>query len=297
MHDLNIQFLKYLFSVLIYGSNGIVASHIDLASYEIVFMRSVISVTFLLSVFKLAGGKFTFLNHRKDFGYLLISALSMGVSAMFLFESYIQVGVGVATLLFYCGPVFVMALSPIMFGERLTKKVLLGFAVVFLGQVLVNGRVVVSGGNLWGVFCGIMSAVTYVSMVSVSKKCVAIGGLEKATLQLIIAMIPPTIFLLLTQGFHISIPAGSWPALLLLGVFNIGIGTYLFYTSINFLPIQTVAVCGYLEPLAAVILSAVLLGEQMTALQILGAALIIGGALFCELSRGATPALKSHKEN
>lgn len=297
MLKLNLEFIKYLCSVLIYGSNGIVASHIDLASYEIVFMRSVISVTFLLALFKLTGGKFTFMNHRKDFCALLISALSMGVSAMFLFEAYSQVGVGVATLLFYCGPVFVMALSPIMFGEKLTRKVLLGFGIVFLGQLLVNGRVVVSGGNLWGIFCGIMSAVTYVSMVSVSKKCAAITGLEKATLQLIIAMIPPTIFLAATQGFHISIPSGSWPALLLLGIFNIGIGTYLFYTSINFLPIQTVAVCGYLEPLAAVILSAVLLGEQMTALQILGAVLIIGGAIFCELSHSSSPALKSNKEN
>jgi len=294
---MNIELLKYLSSVLIYGSNGIVANYIDLASYEIVFMRGVISVIFLLSVFKLTGGTFTFLQHRKDFLYLMTSGLSMGISAMFLFEGYREAGVGVTTLLFYCGPVFVMALSPIMFGEKLTKKVLLGFGVVFLGQVLVNGQVVLEGGNLWGIFCGVMSAVTYVPMVSVGKKCAAITGMEKATFQLIFAMIPATVFLLLTRGFPVSVPAGSWPALLLLGVFNIGIGTYLFYTSINFLPIQTVAVCGYLEPLAAVILSAVLLGEQMTLLQIIGAVLIIGGAIFCELSRSSSPALKSNKEN
>ena len=48
------------------------------------------------------------------------------------------------------------------------------------------------------------------------------------------------------------------------------------------LPVQTVAVCGYLEPLSAVIFSALLLHEQLTEAQIVGAALIIGGALFAE---------------
>jgi len=86
---MNIELLKYLSSVLIYGSNGIVANYIDLASYEVVFMRGVISVIFLLSVFKLTGGTFTFLQHRKDFLYLMTSGLSMGISAMFLFEGYL----------------------------------------------------------------------------------------------------------------------------------------------------------------------------------------------------------------
>ena len=46
------------------------------------------------------------------------------------------------------------------------------------------------------------------------------------------------------------------------------------------LPVQTVAVCGYLEPLAAV--AAVLLHETMQPLQILGAMLILCGAAGAE---------------
>ena len=47
-------------------------------------------------------------------------------------------------------------------------------------------------------------------------------------------------------------------------------------------PVQTVAVCGYLEPLSAVIFSALLLHERLTPPQLIGACLIIGGALFAE---------------
>ena len=49
------------------------------------------------------------------------------------------------------------------------------------------------------------------------------------------------------------------------------------------LPVQTVAVCGYLEPLSAVLFSAILLDEKITVLQIVGAVLIIGGAMCREL--------------
>ena len=49
------------------------------------------------------------------------------------------------------------------------------------------------------------------------------------------------------------------------------------------LPVTRVAVCGYLEPLSAVVLSALLLGEPMTFANVLGACLILGGAIWSEL--------------
>ncbi|MBQ2413047.1 MAG: DMT family transporter, partial [Anaerotignum sp.] len=64
----------------------------------------------------------------------------------------------------------------------------------------------------------------------------------------------------------------------LLGLVNTGVGCYLYFSAISRLPVQTVAVCGYLEPLAAVVLSAILLGEGMGLIQILGTVLILGGA-------------------
>lgn len=48
---------------------------------------------------------------------------------------------------------------------------------------------------------------------------------------------------------------------------------------------QTVAILGYLEPLSAIVFSVIFLNEQMIDIQIIGAALIIGGALFGELSK------------
>ena len=72
---------------------------------------------------------------------------------------------------------------------------------------------------------------------------------------------------------------------LALGFVNTGIGCFLYFSSLSMLPVQTVAVCGYLEPLSAVLFAALLLGEKMTALQITGGICIIDGAMIGELMK------------
>ena len=64
---------------------------------------------------------------------------------------------------------------------------------------------------------------------------------------------------------------------------NTGVGMYLYFSPISKLPVQSVAICGYLEPLSAVVFSVLFLHEEMLPLYILGGILIIGGALFGEI--------------
>jgi drug/metabolite transporter (DMT)-like permease len=72
-------------------------------------------------------------------------------------------------------------------------------------------------------------------------------------------------------------------AVIVLGVINTGIGCYLYFSAMQYLPAQTVSICGYLEPFSALIFAAVFLGEILSLLQILGAVLILGGVVFAEL--------------
>ena len=101
------------------------------------------------------------------------------------------------------------------------------------------------------------------------------------------------LFLGLKQDFSISIASGDWLPILILGIVNTGIGCYFYFSSIGHLPVQTVAICGYLEPLSALLLSTVLLGERLSLVQALGALLILGGAAFGELYRRKLPANSS----
>ena len=276
------SYIKYFTALLLFGSNGIVASLINLSSYEIVLLRTLIGSALLMAIFSLGRGKLTFYKNRRQFLFLCISGITMGTSWMFLYEAYARIGVSISSLLYYCGPVIVMALSPMLFKEKLTAVKVVGFAAVLCGVFLVNGNAFDGGGDTFGIFCGIMSAVMYSFMVIFNKKAKDITGLENSMLQLLISFLTVAVFVGIKQGFVMEIVPSSILPFLVLGLVNTGIGCYFYFSSIGDLPVQTVAICGYLEPLSAVLFSFLFLKEAMMQVQMIGAALIIGGAMFGE---------------
>lgn len=277
------SYIKYFTALLLFGSNGIVTSFIHLSSYEIVLLRTFIGSVLLIALFFLTRNKLTFYKHKKDSIFLTLSSIAMGTSWMFLYEAYAQIGVSIASLCYYCGPVIVMALSPILFKEKLTAVKVIGFIAVLAGIFLVNGNAFDGSGNGWGIFCGLMSALMYSAMVICNKKARRIQGMENATLQLFISFLTVFVFVLFKQGLAIRLGTEDIIPMLILGLFNTGIGCYFYFSSIGKLPVQTVAICGYLEPLSAVLFSVAFLHERLSLLQIIGAVCIIGGAVFSEL--------------
>ena len=213
----------------------------------------------------------------------------MGASWLFLFEAYVQTGVSIATLCYYCGPVIVMIFSPMIFKERMTAAKVIGFLAVLLGMVCVNAQTLLQGSFSWGLIFGILAACMYAFMVIFNKKAVSITGLENPMWQLIISFITVAIFLGLRQGLSVKLTFSNLLPILFLGVVNTGVGCYFYFSSIGDLPVQTVAIGGYLEPLSALFFSAALLGEALSLVQVVGAVLILGGAAYGQLSRSTTP--------
>jgi len=285
-------FVKYILSLLIFGMNGIVASHISLSSYEIVFLRALIGSVLLIALYLLSKGRFSIKNNVKDTFFIVLSGIANGASWMFLYEAYRQVGVSLASLLYYCGPVIVMIISPLVFKEKLTAPKIFGFLIVLLGIVLVNGKAALNGKNEWGILCGAISAVLYSLMVIFNKQAKNIGGMENSVIEIFGSFLAVAVFVGVKQHFVIHVPAGDWIWVLILGMVNTGVGCYLYFSPLSKLPVQTVAVCGYLEPLAAVAFAALLLGEKMSLVQIIGALCIIGGAMVGELVRSPRGTLK-----
>ncbi|MBQ8173136.1 MAG: EamA family transporter [Mailhella sp.] len=283
---MNIALAKHLFSLLLFGSNGVMVSRIDLTSCEIVFLRCVLGSLFLGALVLAARKPLGILREKRSALFIAASGAAMGASWMFLFEAFTQIGVSFATLTYYCGPVILVALSPLLFQERLTRVKLIALGMVAGGAALLNGPLAI-GGSGWGLFCGVMAALGYVAMVALNKKARGVSGMENTLLQLVSALVTVGAFLLWKQGVTMDIAAEDWPYILVLGLVNTGYACWLYFSSIGRLPVQTVAVCGYVEPLSAVLFSVALLGETMTLWQAVGAALIFSGAMLSELRRGA----------
>ena len=287
---MNNGLFTYLAALLLFGSNGIIAAAIALPSSDIVLLRTFLGALTLAAIlFITKRHNLQAPSRPREAAALIVSGAALGASWIFLFRAYQTIGVGISSLLYYCGPIIVMALSPLIFGEKLTGGKIAGFIAVACGAFLIAAQGL--GGNMpiAGIACGIASAFCNALMVIASKGAPHIEGLENSTLQVSAAFVTALILTLFTQGapsfLSPSIAAGiDWGAVAMLGVVNTGIGCLLYFSAVAKLPVQTVAVVGYLEPLSAVVFSVALLGETMTPIRLMGAALIIGGAIFCEVA-------------
>ena len=117
---MNFAYFSYILALLLFGSNGIIANHIQLDSAEIVFYRTFIGSLLLIIVFLFSKKHWTFYKYKQQFLFLTLSGVAMGASWMFLYEAYQQIGVSVSSMLYYCGPIIVMIFSPFLFKEKLT---------------------------------------------------------------------------------------------------------------------------------------------------------------------------------
>lgn len=283
------SFKKYLASLLMFGSNGIVASAIALPSSEVVLTRTLLGALLLVAALAVStrrsGDRLASLDHPRQAASLAVSGAALGISWIFLFAAYRLIGVGVATLAYYIGPVIVMALSPVLFREHLTPVKLMGFAAVVAGAFLVVAQGGAGSINPAGLALGGMAALMYAAMVIFSKRASDVDGVEAATIQIVASFAAVAVYSVATGQLPAvsALVSADLPAVLTLGLVNTGLGCYLYFSAMGDLPVQRVAVFGYLEPLSAVVLSALVLGEAMGPVRILGAALIIGGAASCEL--------------
>lgn len=283
--------LKYLAALFIFGFNGIFASYVDATSTQIVFLRVAIGTAVLMAAFLITRKPVTCLEHKRAFAFLALSGAALGLEWLLLFEAFNHIGVGMATLLNYCGPIIVIALAPFVFKERLTWNKVLGIMVVVGGVMMLNGA---ATGTLdvIGIVCALGAAGLYALVVTLSKKAVAIKGLENTVIQMMAALATVFVALLLKGEADVTLPLHSVPAMLELGILGTGAACLLYFSGMGEMKAQTVAVLGYLEPLGAVVLSAIILGEAMTPVQMLGAACVIGGAC---LAQAAVPAAWSQK--
>lgn len=269
----------YFIALILFGTNGVLASHISLISTQIVLLRTGLGSLLLASLFFLRRGHFSIRQNKKAYGYLTFSGAMMGASWMFLYEAYRYVGVGIASLCMYSSLILVMIASVILFREPLSLAKGLAFGVACLGTLLVNGSALAGSLSPYGLLLGMASCWAYAAMILSAKMAPNLPNLEKSTWQVICAFLTTAVFCLFRKELIFTLPSGQWGWILTLGLVNTGLGCYLYFSSIGRLPAQTIAICDNLELLSAVLSSALFLGERLSPLQTLGAGLILAGAV------------------
>lgn len=277
---------KLTLSMVIFGTIGVFRRYIPLPSSLVAMSRGLTGMLFLLLVMLLRKRGMNRTAVRRKLGLLCLSGAAIGVNWILLFEAYNYTSVATATLCYYLAPMFVILASPLVVGERLTAKKLICVLTALLGMVFVSGVLESGGGSsdLKGVLLGLGAAVLYASVVLMNKQLGDVPAYDRTIVQLGSSAAVLLPYVLLTEELGaLTFTPGTIGLLLVVGIVHTGIAYALYFGSLMQLKAQTAAILSYIDPVVAVLLSALVLREHMSLLSGLGAVLVLGAAVVSEL--------------
>jgi drug/metabolite transporter (DMT)-like permease len=290
---------RYSFSLLRIGLAGVVWGSIPLfvrmvpvSPFVIVFWRVVFGGAAAL-VYLLATRKIGSLRRLDRRGVLALVAVGVLLAAnwVLFLGGLAMTRVAVAELLGYTGPVFVVALAPIMGREAFDRRIILPLVLALGGTAVILGLGGLSlggGRSLLGAIMAFSSAITYSGLMLTGKRL--IRSIEAPVIvfgEYVVASL-----LLLPAALVLTGPAGGkqWGALATLGVVQTTIATLIFFSGLRRVRADHAAVFMYAEPVTAVIFAAVFLAEPLgwaTALG--GAAVVAAGVLVARMAPPGAP--------
>jgi drug/metabolite transporter (DMT)-like permease len=195
-----------------------------------------------------------------------------------------MVGAGLATVLGNTQVVFVAVGAWLFFGERLTARLVVALLVALGGVVLISG-IVGSGAYgdnpVGGVALGLFTGAAYAGFLLVQRRGTAdprrpAGPLFDATSSAAIASAAAGLVL----GQITFLP--TWPAhgwLIVLALSAQVVGYLLIGVALPRLPSAVTSIVLLIQPVAAVGLAMLILGEAPSSTQLLGVAMVVGGVL------------------
>ena len=274
-------------SMLIFGTIGVLRRYIDLPSGALAMLRGYIGAAVLVVLTIITGKRPEMAVLKHNLPKLLLSGAFIGFNWMLLFEAYNYTSVATATLCYYMAPVIVMLMSPVLLKEKLTARKGICIAAAIIGMIPVSGMLSVEGfgmADLKGVLLGLGAAVLYACVILMNKSVTEVKAMDRTIVQLAAAALVVTPYAFAAEGFNPLAMDGLTIGLVLVaGIVHTGIAYVMYFGSIGRLKAQTVALMSYIDPIFAVVLSAVVLGESMDAFGWIGAAVVIGAMMISEI--------------
>lgn len=274
-------------SMIIFGTIGLLSRNIAVSSGELALYRAVLASVLLIVYLLIKNERIHFKEIKKELIFLLLSGMAMGINWILLFEAYKYTTISAATLSYYFAPVLVTVICPFLFREKLTKIQIICFIMSTIGLVLITGigNVGESGTDLIGILFGLGAAVFYATVILLNKFIKKVEGIHRTLLQFLAAIIILIPYVCFTGGCSLgNLDSKGWICLLVIGLVHTGITYCMYFSALKELKGQESAILSYIDPLVAVLISVLVLGEPMSGWQIVGGVCILGFTLWNELS-------------
>lgn len=272
-------------SMAIFGTLGLFTRNISVSSGELALYRAILASALIIVYLAVSKQKIDFKMIKGEILLLLASGIAMGINWILLFQAYRYTTISAATLSYYFAPVIVTVVCPFLFHEKLTGKQIVCFCMSTVGLILIIGvgNIGQGGTDLLGILFGLGAAAFYAAVILLNKFIKNVTGIHRTLLQFFAAIIILVPYVACTGGIHLTELDGvGWGCLLTVGLIHTGITYCMYFSALKELKGQEAAILSYIDPLMAVLVSVVLLGESMTFRQLLGGILILGFTLWNE---------------
>lgn len=302
MRGFESQIKGYLYAALAaaaYGTNPIFAKPLyadGMNPDSVLLFRYLLGI--LVMVVLMVYQKNGFRVNRHNVPQLIVMGILMALSSLLLFLSYNFMPVGIASTLLFTYPILVAVLMMLIYHERLSWLVMVCLLLATSGVALLckSGETSTSVAEspvplspfAWGVVLVMLSSLSY---------AIYLIGLNKSRLRTIASM-PVTLWVLvfgsllfvgrLTFGDEpLTLPVNPWMWLNLLGLGILPTVVSLVMTAkaIQMIGSTQTAILGALEPVTAVVLGIIVLGETVSMREFTGMIMIFVAVTLVVLRR------------
>ena len=267
-----VGYIQIILAMVIWGSVGIVARFIPYSSKIIVFYR-VLFAFIALTVYIFMTDNFK-INLKNKKLFTVGAGVFLALNWLFFFRAVKTTTIANATISYYTSPIILNILAIIILKEKLLKKTVISLIIAFTGLLFIisNGGQATVANNKLGIIYGLTAAFFYALFAITNKKIKGLSSLKTTFIQSGVAALSFIPFVI-----PITIPdITSLLLLMIMGIFHTALALILYVSGLKKIKAQSVGVLSYIDPLSAVILAALFLGEIPSLLTLIGAILILG---------------------
>lgn len=267
---------EIIIAAILWSLAGIFAKQIHgMSAQSIIFYR--VSFAFILFfTVLLFSGKLNILKLREKKSYLFLFSILQMATMVTYFISILNASVSIAVLLLSTAPIYVTIFSPWLLKEKIDRRGIIALVLSIVGILLIvdPGKLDFNLSSI-GILAGIASGIFYAFQVMTSKYVSSTySGYSQAFWSFLVA----AIILLPVGAVPVEVVSSNLIYLLILAIFPTILAVSLYFNGLKKVKAQSASILGLIEPISAIFFAVLILGEQISTLEITGGALILIGA-------------------
>ena len=280
------SYILVLIAGISWGLIGVFTKAIDRLGFtemQMLFVKGVLATAVLLLIICVKDKNQLKLKNWKHLRYFVGTGI---ISFTFFSWAYMKAvnltSLGVAAVLLYTAPTFVMLFSILLFGEKMTKTKGIVLLMTFVGCILVTGLLEGGAAFTWqGIAIGLASGIgyalysifgTYAIKAGYGSLTISFYTFLMATITMAFLVEPVAVVTQITE-------LGQWPLAVSFALLTTVVPYLSYTTGLSGRPASKASVTATIEPVVAAVLGIVVFHESVSMWKLTGIVLVLSSVV------------------